>query len=99
VDPTKSAEVLPPAEYDLVYRGSAYHVSRDAAGVTTATNQPAGLTKMTIPSTMPKHYIAKVHQANLMDNLQRRLKVAQEKGDQKLVELLEAERRQIAANG
>jgi hypothetical protein len=109
VDPNQPA-IAPltlPASYDLIYRGVKYHVHRDEVGATTVTN-PSSVTQrpratasakpVTVPSSMsPMRYLGRVHQANLMENLQRRLKVAQEKGDQRLIEMLEAERRQITA--
>lgn len=101
VDPAHLAEpISSPASYDLIYRGTAYQVRRDSTGATTVISQPGGIPKAkpaSTPSTMPTHYLSKVHQANLMENLQRRLNVAQEKGDQRLVDLLEAERKQITA--
>jgi hypothetical protein len=90
-----------PASYELIYRGTTYQVNRDPKGTTTVVSQPGDVTlqakSVSVPSTLPRRYIGKVHQANLLENLQRRLKVAQEHGDQKLIELLEAERRQITA--
>jgi Domain of unknown function (DUF4278) len=90
-----------PASYELIYRGSTYQVSRSATGMATVVSQPGDITlqakSVSVPSTLPRRYIGKVHQANLLENLQRRLQIAQERGDQKLVELLEAERQQIIA--
>lgn len=106
VDPNNQPAIAPlPASYDLIYRGATYHVNRDQMGTATVTNQfgmnqPDKVARAKsgfVPASMPAHYMGKVHQANLMENVQRRLRVAQEKGDQRLVELLEAERQQITA--
>lgn len=94
VDPTQPTEdVALPRTYELIYRGEKYQMN----GTAQATRQPA----VTVPATLPRHYIDKahqldqVHQANLQDNLQRRLKAAQSRGDQRLVALLEAEQKQL----
>ncbi|NJR64341.1 MAG: DUF4278 domain-containing protein [Leptolyngbyaceae cyanobacterium CRU_2_3] len=90
-----------PAAYELIYRGTTYRINRNASGVATVVSPADRATlrakPVSIPSTLPKHYISKVHQANLLENLQRRLLIAQERGDQHLVDLLESERRQILA--
>ncbi|HEY9642917.1 MAG TPA: DUF4278 domain-containing protein [Coleofasciculaceae cyanobacterium] len=90
-----------PASYELIYRGTTYHINRDAEGTATVVSRPGNVMlqakSVSVPSTLPRRYIGKVHQANLMENLQRRLQVAQARGDQKLIELLEAERQQIIA--
>ncbi|MBW4660676.1 MAG: DUF4278 domain-containing protein [Drouetiella hepatica Uher 2000/2452] len=98
VDPSVPQEVAQlPTHYNLSYRGATYHVGRDRQSIATIAPQVANAASVSIPSTMPRHYIGKVHQANLLENVQRRLKVAQSLGDQRLVELLEAERQQITA--
>jgi hypothetical protein len=96
IDPNaRSTEAPMPAEYDLLYRGTAYQVRRDAEG-TTMTARPAGLASgESVPATMPRRYVAKVHQANLLKNLQHRIQVAQARGDEQLMRLLESELRQI----
>ncbi|HEY9627469.1 MAG TPA: DUF4278 domain-containing protein [Coleofasciculaceae cyanobacterium] len=99
VDPEALQEVTTlPTHYNLIYRGATYRVNRDAQGMTTIAPQVANAPKpVSIPAAMPNHYIGKVHQANLLENLQRRLQAAQSRGDQQLVALLEAERQQITA--
>lgn len=101
VDPKAASVPVPmlPTTYDLIYRGTTYHVRRDAQGGVTAVTQPVGATqaRTAVPSSLPKHYVRKVHRANLLDNLQHRLQAARARGDQKLIELLEAERQQILA--
>ncbi|MDX2213955.1 MAG: DUF4278 domain-containing protein [Oculatellaceae cyanobacterium bins.114] len=101
VDPTVEVAQAPlPSSYDLIYRGMTYHVNRDAQGVTTTTvqaaNKPQAPSKA-VPAALSRNYIAKVHKANLLQNVQRRLQVARERGDQELVRMLEAELNQIAA--
>ena len=99
VDPSAPQEAAQlPTHYNLIYRGATYLVSRNRQGMMAIAPQMANAPKaVSIPSTMPRRYVGKVHQANLLENVQRRLKVAQISGDQRLVELLEAERQQIAA--
>jgi hypothetical protein len=91
IDPTNTgdAESLPSRE--LVYRGETYRVN--AAGQASHSGRRS---TAQVPDSMPRHYISKVHQANLEENLRRRLKVAVESGDRQLVALLEAERQQLA---
>ncbi|MBW4516822.1 MAG: DUF4278 domain-containing protein [Timaviella obliquedivisa GSE-PSE-MK23-08B] len=89
VDPTQSAEEVMPRAYELTYRGEKYYTN----GVAQATPER----RVSVPATLPCQYIGKVHQANLQENLQRRLKAAQEKGDQQLVTLLQEEQQQITA--
>ena len=93
VDPqAMPQESARPMTYDLLYRGTAYHVSRDGSSVN-MTTQPAATMRSRRASS--PQALDKIHQANLLNNLQRRLQAAQERGDQTLIELLEAERRQI----
>ena len=99
VDP-RSAAQLPtlPSEYNLIYRGVTYRGQRDAQGRTVALTQaPAKLQAPNIPSTLPRQYVDKVHQDNLLNNLQRRIQAAKDRDDQQLVSLLEAERKQLAS--
>lgn len=94
------AEPPLPTSYDLRYRGLAYHVTRDAQGVATMTTQApaqAQVGSKAIPASLPRNYTAKVHKANLLQNVQRRLQVARERGDQELIRLLEAELNQLTA--
>jgi hypothetical protein len=94
-----------PDRYTLIYRGATYSVTRNGDNQATARIQSTDNVavqselegKISIPSSLPRRYIGKVHQANLLKNLQHRLQVAREHGDQKLIELLEAERKQIIA--
>ncbi len=99
VDPQAPAQQPTlPSEYDLIYRGVNYRVHRDHEGQAIALTQtPVKLRAPNIPSTLPRQYVDKVHQDNLLNNLQRRLQAAQAKGDQQLVALLEAERKQLVA--
>jgi YD repeat-containing protein len=106
VDPTAALTEAPvlPTSYNLSYRGVSYQVNRDAQGqvtsMTTLTKKPTKTTSNQpafMMSTLPQQAVNKVHQANLLRDLQRRLEIAQERGDQRLVALLEAERQQIFA--
>jgi hypothetical protein len=89
-----------PQNYELIYRGTVYRVSRDAQGVVGIVDQSASkkqVKTVSIPSVLPRHYLAKVHQASMMKNLQHRLQVAEDQDNQTLIKMLEAEMRQIAA--
>jgi hypothetical protein len=98
VDPSVPQEAAPlPTHYNLIYRGATYHVDRDSQGMATIAPKAAKAKAASVPNKMPRHYIDKVHQANLLENLQRRLNTAQSLGDQHLIDLLEAERQQITA--
>lgn len=101
VDPNAKPETdSRPAAYDLIYRGTTYHVQRTAEGATATVVPSAKQLRMKVPAfvsqILNRHNVNRVHQANLLQNLQRRLKVAQERGDQELVGLLRAELQQIA---
>ncbi len=94
-----------PAVYDLLYRGTTVQVNRGAQGRAIATAQPVSAARMN-PAAKPSTPVAaasahpslgRAHQTNLLNNLQRRLDVARERGDLALVDLLESERQQIAA--
>ncbi|MBD2464846.1 DUF4278 domain-containing protein [Oscillatoria sp. FACHB-1407] len=104
VDPSvQAAQAAIPTSYNLTYRGVTYQVNRNTEGVTTTTVQTAPQVQADrVPPTLSRNYItkvhtAKVHKANLLQNVQRRLKVARERGDQELVRMLEAELNQLAA--
>lgn len=101
VDPKAASAQVPvmPTTYELIYRGTTYQVSRDSQGVATAVTPStrAARTKTASASPTSQHQVDRVHQANLLNNLQRRLQAARERGDQKLIDLLEAERQQIEA--
>jgi Domain of unknown function (DUF4278) len=90
IDPTQSTEEAAlPRSYELIYRGERYQMN----GAAQATPQR----RASAPTTLPRQYIGKVHQANLQENLQRRLKAAQARGDQQLVALLQEEQQQLMA--
>jgi len=100
VNPTlPKSEALASAPYDLIYRGTVYTVDRNAQGKVAIAARPAGTTrnKLSVPFTLPTRHVAKVHQSNLLDNLQHRLEVARQQNDQKLIQMLEAEQREISA--
>jgi hypothetical protein len=91
VDPTLTAEVPLPRTYELTYRGEKYQMHG------TAPVLAGHKASVAVPSTLPRHFIGKVHQAYLQENLQRRMKAAQERGDQALLDLLKAEQQQLTA--
>ncbi len=94
-----------PANFNLLYRGVALRVNRHADGRAIATAQRSStkrvnstvLSSVMLAAANSNPTVGKVHQANLLSNVQRRLDVARERGDMALVALLESERQQIAA--
>jgi len=96
VDPTVSQpQSSHPRSYDLMYRGATYHVDRDAQGNLTALTQSAAASRSKSATRVSQRELSQTHQTNMSNNLQRRLQAAQERGDQRLLDLLEAERQQI----
>ncbi len=94
-----------PANFNLLYRGVAVQVDRNVDGRAIAPAQRVSTTRVnstaqsnaTVAATSSNPAIGKVHQANLLNNVQRRLDVAREREDMALVALLESERQQIVA--
>ena len=76
---------------DLIYRGVAYQLN----GGTTSEAKSAIHDRLAAKRTAAVE-LAMVHRNNLQRNLQHRLQVAQERGDQSLIQLLEREMQQIA---
>ncbi|MDX2096710.1 MAG: DUF4278 domain-containing protein [Leptolyngbyaceae cyanobacterium bins.59] len=100
VDPTQTAVESPiPSIDNLTYRGVRYQVARlrDKVIIRSSAIKASATRLVAVPATFPRRYVAKVHHANVVENLSRRLQVAREHGDQQLVKLLEAEQRQIEA--
>ena len=99
VDPTvPQAQSSLPRAYDLMYRGATYQVDRDAEGNLTALTRSANASRKSISARVFQQDASQLHQANLLSNLQRRLQSAQKRGDQALLDLLEAERKQITTS-
>ncbi len=101
VDPTapQAPAFSQPRAYDLIYRGETYHVDRDAQGTLTALTQATHSSRSKpVATRVSQRELNRLHQANLLSNLQRRLQAAQERGDQTLLDLLEAERQQITTS-
>jgi hypothetical protein len=86
LDPNQSAQATyqPRSAYQLIYRGNTYWVQPEGEQVA-----PTATGSDTLRN------LASVHRANLQRNLQRRIQVARERGDQALLALLEAEQRQL----
>ncbi|PSB25505.1 DUF4278 domain-containing protein [Stenomitos frigidus] len=85
----------PPAQ--LVYRGTAYSLNgwtKPVAAVQ-ATSSVLSNTARFSKKASGKAEFATVHRSNLYNNLQRRLQVARDRGDQNLIDLLEQELQQI----
>jgi hypothetical protein len=75
------------------YRGVKY-VRMPNGRVTLKTVEPANATSRVVNVDLRE--VARIHHENLRRNLERRLMSARERGDQSLVNLLEAESRQLA---
>lgn len=94
----KQAE--PQSTSNLAYRGVTYSVNENKRAIALS---PMTNTKVKIPDVFTRQDRAKacrrIHQANILRNLQHRLQVAQERGDQTLIQRLEAELRQVAPSG
>lgn len=85
---------VPQSGLPLLYRG--IHYVSSAGSCASDVAQPV-LKGVVIPETtrLARREIARLHRANLVQNLERRLHVAKTHGNQDLVNLLEAERRQL----
>lgn len=82
---------------NLTYRGAHYVTGNGAQANLNYQKQAKKMEEIVkIPSTLsaPRE-IARIHQANLQRNLERRLQAARLRGDQTLVQLLEAESNQL----
>lgn len=82
---------------NLTYRGTRYTTgSGSEAGISYQKQVKKTEAAVKIPSTLSAaKEIARIHQANLQRNLERRLQAARLRGDQTLVQLLEAEFNQL----
>jgi len=90
---------VPQSGLHLSYRGVAYTTGQVNAQTEAQPVQPV-TAKAGRSHSMPVMFkaskeIALVHRANLQRNLEHRLQIARERGDQRLVQLLEAESRQL----
>lgn len=74
----------------LTYRGVQYTVGEEAAV------RPGTISSATKTRLATKTTVAMAHRQNLYRNIQHRLQVAQAKGDQALIQILEQELQQIA---
>jgi Domain of unknown function (DUF4278) len=91
----------PQPSYDWLYRGVCYATGENAGEVAVgrlaiAPGSVVTPVKPVVLSPTSPENLARVHDQNLHQNLERRLRSAQDRGDQHLVYLLEAERRQLA---
>lgn len=83
IDPSRPAHsTVDPRPHELIYRGNRYWVG--APG-----------TKPVVSKSRPVENLSLTHRANLQRNLQRRIEIARQNGDNVLLSLLEAESRQI----
>lgn len=89
VDPSRPA-------VNLTYRGATYGLNGGAPVPATERVVVKPVTTARSKRAAVQAAMAVTHRQNLQQNLQRRLQVAQARGDQQLVQLLESELRQIA---
>ena len=83
IDPNRPARsTIEPQPYELIYRGNRYWVGAPNSKPALSTSRPAAS-------------LTSTHRANLQQNLQRRIEIARQKGDNALLALLEAERRHL----
>ena len=96
------------ASVTLSYRGVHYQPTNQPAlasdallkyrGVSYKPRQSGQPTEVSEPQTMSRRAeVMSIHQQSLLKNVQRRIEVAQERGDNRLLALLLAEREQLAA--
>jgi hypothetical protein len=89
---------IPQPDRVLKYRGVAYHPNQDVEACQTAiaqSSRPRAIKTATASEVVTRKALEEVHRENLRRNLERRLQAARERGDQNLVNLLEAESRQL----
>lgn len=88
---------IPQPGQPLHYRGMAYRSGEQSELCPVEVAQSA-IVRSQIPCTTApfRHEVSRVHRANLERNLEYRLQIAKQTGNQALVDLLEAERRQLA---
>lgn len=90
---------VPQSVTTLKYRGVAYIPGQAAVTrpVDVASGRALQQRSVTIPEALPVlKEVARIHRSNLERNLERRLQIARRQGNQGLVSLLEAERKQLA---
>jgi hypothetical protein len=98
----KTLQEVPAAQQTLTlqYLGATYIVSPRCHNRLLADNvvsdQRNAELAMGCPITPAPQEVAKIQQAHLKDSLRHRLRIAQEKGNEALISLLESERRQLA---
>jgi hypothetical protein len=92
---------LPEVDYPLIYRGVLYYspaidkrTSTEPTPTVTAATHPAFFTHQ--PHQELLNQLSITHHQNIVERLHRRLQSAKERGDQQLVNLLEAEEKQMA---
>ncbi|WP_421658783.1 DUF4278 domain-containing protein [Leptothermofonsia sp. ETS-13] len=89
---------VPQADRVLKYRGVAYHTNRNVETCqadSTQSARPRAIKPVAASAVVTRKAIEETHRENLRRNLERRLQAARERGDQNLVNLLEAESRQL----
>lgn len=100
--------IVDAAPVTLSYRGVHYQPANQPApasdallkyrGVSYNLGQSGQATEVIEPQTVPRRAkVTSIHQQSLLKNVQRRIEVAQEQGDDRLLALLLAEREQLAA--
>ncbi|MDX2271822.1 MAG: DUF4278 domain-containing protein [Cyanobacteriota bacterium] len=94
-DPMMRATAILPAAYGLSYRGIVYHRPTVAAVVVGRVEslQKSGSTRV---SKTKAESVAQIHHDHLLHRLQKRIRAAEQRGDQTLIKMLEEEQQQLA---
>lgn len=89
---------VPQKSHELMYRGVAYTTQGAIQASTGATAKPAETTPAAPVKrcAMITDNVARAHRTNICNILERRVKAAQARGDEKLLRLLELEAEQLA---
>ncbi len=88
---------LPHTEFDLQYRGITIYTAPQSQESAPAASDHQDARVITSPLQLSfRDQLAQVHHHNLLDRLQRRIESAKARGDQDLIQILEAEERQMA---
>jgi hypothetical protein len=89
---------VPQPDRVLKYRGVAYHTNQRVGACQTVaqSDRPRAIKPITVTSSLnTRKRLEETHRENLRRNLERRLQAARSRGDQHLINILEAESREL----
>ncbi len=90
---------IPQIAATLTYRGVTYHTKGQERVAQVAPQATTSVAVKAAPLSLRRKVtseVAQIHHSSILKTLERRLQVAYNKGDQHLINLLEAERKQLA---